>query len=192
MTAPPIPQRLAHRPTLGGLVVPYTSIQTTDRTSLGQSHGIKVGQCIVDKLCGVCGQSLDEQPGKRGPYLFLGTQESIDQGFSRDPANHPECAAYSIAACPMLHGGMKTYAKRPHDWTGKPCPDPGCDCGGWVATDPDEDRGGRPAEQWFRIWARDYVIAVREQGPVTVGNLSGAYFKDQIIKHRAVAQIGTP
>lgn len=183
--APPIPQRLASRPLSGGLVVPYISMPRPGHPGafiLGETHGAKQGDCIVNYLC-----QIDGRPLGSPPYLFLGTQSAIDEGFSAEPALHPECAAYSVAACPMVNGSMPTYAKRERSHDGEPCGDPGCDCGGWTSTP--GDKAGAPAEPWFRIWVFGYAIGVREPGPLTVGNVNGAVFGGQIIKTRLVKAV---
>lgn len=180
MTPPPIPAHLAHRPTRSGLVVPYISITTADGAAhLGQTRAKAVGECIVNYLCQICGRHLD----RRRPLLFLATQEAIDDAFSTEPALHPECAAYSIKACPMVAGRMPTYAKHQTDLTGRPCGESGCDCGGIVSTL--GGRAGQPAPAWFRAWYRDYVIAVADHDAgLVVGNVTGAALVGEPIKIR--------
>ncbi len=180
MSALPIPQRCASRPTLGGLVVPYISLVAEGRAHLGGTHGKRVAECVANYLCQVCGQPLGDPP-----YLFLATQAMIEEGFSSEPALHPECAAYSVKACPMVAGRMSAYNQHPHDVTGAPCNEPGCDCGGWAS---DQSHvAGKPAEAWFRVWVSTYAIGVKEAGPVTVGNVTGCVFKGQIIRVRPAA-----
>src|SRR6476659_217163 len=112
MKPPPIPTRLAQRPTRNGLVVPYISMTDADgKAHLGQTRGIRVGECIVHGWCQICGTPLD----RSRPLLFLVTQENIDDAFTGEPPLHPECAAYSITACPMIAGRMPTYAKHHPD-----------------------------------------------------------------------------
>lgn len=182
MTAPPIPQRCARRPLVGGLVVPYISLVADGRAHLGGTRGSQVADCIANYKCQICSERLVDRP-----ILFLATQTMIDEGFTGEPALHPECAAYSIKACPMVAGQMATYNKHPHDQTGKPCDVQGCDCGGWVATG--HPKAGAPSEAWFKVWVRDYAIGIREPGPVTVGNVTGAVFRGQIVKVRPIASV---
>lgn len=183
MPVPPIPERLAHRPTRSGLVVPYISITTGDGTAhLGQTRTKAVAECIVYRWCQICGRPLD----RSRPLLFLATQQCIDEGFSTEPALHPECAAYSIKACPMVAGRMPTYAKHQTDLAGKPCPDPGCDCGGIVPGLP--GRAGQTAPKWFRAWYRDYAIAVADEAlGLVVGNVTGCGLLGEPVKIRPVA-----
>lgn len=183
MKPPPIPAHLAHRPVRGGLVVPYLSMTTADGTAyLGQTRGKPVGECIVNRLCQICGRRLD--PTR--PLLFLVTQQNIDEAFTGEPALHPECAAYAIKACPMVAGRMPTYAKHQADHTGKPCSDPGCDCAGMVITAP--GRAGQPAPAaWFRAWYRDYAIAVADRtAGLVVGNVTGVGLLGNPIKIRPI------
>jgi len=180
VTSPPVPHRLAGRPTLGGLVVPFVSLEQGGRHHLGQTRGLRVAECIAYRLCQVCGEKLTDRP-----ILFLGTQSMVDEGFSAEPAVHPECGAYSILACPMVAGRMATYAKHPHDATGAPCELPGCDCGGFVVSN--ESPVGAPAEPWLRIWVDGYAIGVRDASePITVGNVTGAVFIGRIVKTRPI------
>ena len=181
MNAPPIPQRCAGRPLLGGLVVPYISLVAEGRTHLGGTHGKRVAECVAHYLCQICGQSLGAPP-----FLFLATPTMVEEGFSGEPALHPECAAYSVKACPMVAGRMATYSKHPHDVTGAPCNLPGCGCGGWVGGE--SAVAGKAAEPWLRVWVRSYAIGVRAAGPVTVGNVSGCVFRGQVVKVRPVAR----
>jgi hypothetical protein len=180
VTAPPIPQRCADRPVVGGLVVPYISLVADGRTRLGGTRGIRVAECVVRGLCQICGQPLTDRP-----ILFLATQTMIDEGFSSEPALHPECAAYSVKACPMVAGRTATYNRHPHDATGQHCGVDGCECGGWTTAE--GGKAGEPAEAWFRVWVSGYAIGVREPGPVTVGNVTGCVFTGRVVKVRQVA-----
>jgi hypothetical protein len=160
--------------------VPYISLVQDGRAHLGGTRGIRVAKCIVDQLCQICGQKIEDRP-----TLFLCTQSMIDDGFTSEPPLHAVCGAYSAKACPMIAGRMATYAKHPHDATGQPCDVEGCDCGGWV-TSGDGGKAGQLTEPWFRVWVSGYAIGVREEGPATVGNVSGAVFRGQIVKIRPV------
>jgi hypothetical protein len=185
MTAPPIPERCASRPLVGGLVVPYISLVRDGRAHLGGTRGIRVAECIAARRCQICGQPITDMP-----ILFLCTQSMIDDGFTSEPPLHAECGAYSAEACAMIAGRMATYSKNPHDATGQPCGLEGCDCAGWV-TGTGGGKAGEPAEPWFRVWVSGYAIGVREAGPVTVGNVTGAVFEGRIVKTRPIRQAVT-
>jgi hypothetical protein len=180
MSTPPIPLRAVQRPTAGGLVVPYISLEHGGRHHLGRTRGIRVAECFVDCLCQICGQKITGRP-----ILFLGTQTMIDEGFTGEPPVHPECGAYSAQACPMVAGRMGTYAKNPYDPTGTQCDEPGCSCGGWTTSD--SRTAGQPSEPWFQIWVSDYAIAIRDANePINVGNVTGAHFAGRIVKTRPI------
>lgn len=185
MSAPPIPTRLADRPTVGGLVVPWISMRLpadggAQRYFLGQTWGLRMAQCVVDGLCQVCGQRLDPPP-----YTLLVTDDQLERGHTEEPAMHRECAAYSIRACPMVAGQMASYAKHQIDHTGKPCTEPGCQCGGWVSDT--DHRAGAPARPWFQLWVSDYAISISDAAkPITVGNVNGLVWATPVIKIRPI------
>jgi hypothetical protein len=157
----PIPARLAGRPIVGGLAVPYISIDFGDGTyALGETHNRKAVECILGFRCQACGQPL------RHPVVVLATDEQVERKWTEEPGLHPECAAYSVKACPMLAGRMDSYRKAPARAPGKPCDKPGCDCGGWVPTSEHERVGGRPARPWFAVWLPTYQFATDDHGQV--------------------------
>lgn len=180
MSTPPIPARLAHRPTRSGLAVPYISMEIDGQALLGEVRGIRVAECVVNRLCQACGQKILQRP-----FVFLVTQQMLDDGFSPEPPLHPECAAYSIKACPMVAGRMPTYSRAERDHTGKPCTVEGCDCGGIVTHN--EGKRGEPSVPWFSAWIPDYQIAVRStELPLVVGNVNGCLFTGAPVKVRPV------
>jgi len=160
VTRPAIPVCLAHRPVIGGLAAPYITVEHRDGTAtLGAVHSRRVDECLVKRLCQACGRPL----GTRA-VVFV-RQTDIDHGYSAEPALHPECAAYSSRACPVLAGTMTRYRSAPRNITDKRCPDPGCDCAGWVEDD-DQVRAGRTVEPYYALWMRlgDYGLAADERG----------------------------
>jgi hypothetical protein len=161
MTAPPIPLRLAGRPTMGGLVVPWISVQHRDgRAILGAIHGSRTDTCIRQRRCQTCGDPLGER------IVLFARPRDIARGYIAEPALHPDCAAYSAKACPMINGSMTKYRTSPHKVDGKPCGEPGCDCAGWISADDQKARSDQPAEPWFALWITpgDYRTAVNEHG----------------------------
>lgn len=181
MTAPPIPARLAHRPTVGGLVVPWITVQHADGgAALGAVHASRQDLCVRKRLCQIDGQPL----GSR--IVLFARQSDLDRRFVAEPGLHPECADYSARACPMLAGRMDHYRTAPRNLAGKPCAVPGCDCAGWVAHDDPDDsaRVGHSAERFFAVWihADQYRVAVDSSS----GGLAGVAIPPDPLRVRLV------
>lgn len=161
MTAPPIPVRLADRPTVGGLVVPWISVQHRDgRAALGAVHGSRVDTCLMGRRCQTCGGLLGDR------LVLFARPRDFARGYVAEPGMHPDCAAYSAKACPMVNGSMGRYRASRHNVEGKPCGEQGCDCPGWVSADNQDARLAGGAEAWFAVWLRlsDYGLATDEKG----------------------------
>ena len=69
----------------------------------------------------------------------------------------------------MVSGRTEIYPERPKVVTGHrggKCPDPSCECGGWVETDPEHsaDMGGQRALPWYACWIRpgDYTVTAHK------------------------------
>lgn len=156
MTRPPVPMRLDARPRQGGLVVPWVSIELADGTfDLGNMHNTRVSQCYIRNLCQIDGERITP------PYVFFLSDKGLEDMTTNEPPVHPECAAYSKLACPMVAGRMTHYRRTPsrtHGDAGKTCATPGCDCGGWVATPGVASNAGRAALRWHMVWCNDYAI----------------------------------
>lgn len=153
----PIPARCAGRPLAGGRVVPHVSVMLRDgRPVLGAVHRNKAMRCITDYRCQICGDPLTR------PLVVLVTDEQLAQRYSPEAALHPECAAYSMRACPAVAGDV-TALRIPDRHEGTECPDPGCDCAGWVTTGSDKaSRRGEVIGQWWAVWLDDYAIAIND------------------------------
>ncbi len=152
MTRIPIPARLAGRPLHKGLVVPWVSVVLGDGTAvLGNLHGSKTARALLNKLCQICGDKLEQ------PLVLFASATALDLGQTSEPGMHPECAAYSAKACPMVNGQMKHFQTTDRV-AGQPCDKPGCDCGGWASSD--GANRGRAAEPWFAVWIDDYAVGV--------------------------------
>jgi hypothetical protein len=179
--SPPIPARLAHRPTHAGLVVPWVSVVLADGTPvLGNLHGTRADAAFLDKLCQICGEKLSR------PIVFFASASAHARGQTPEPGMHPECAAYSARACPMVNGRMKVWqaSDRAH---GMACPDPGCDCAGWMDT-PGGPTPGAPAEPWFAVWVDDYQIGIGSDGRPN----AAIYANLTPLKVRPLAAAGCP
>lgn len=175
----PIPERLAGRPTVGGLVVPYITLRTSRGWHLGQVSEKHRLECVRDYRCQICGQRLDADR-----FVLLVRQSDIQHRYSVEPAMHPECAAYSAQACPMVAGRMRHYRATPRDTTTLTCPDPDCRCAVLAVDDSEEERAARDAEPWFSVWCRgsDYRLAASPDG-----KLLGLHIPDQPLKQRTVS-----
>jgi hypothetical protein len=151
MADTPIPARLAHRPTQGGLVVPWIAVQLADGThDFAACVGRQVNLAMLDQLCQVCGDPIPP------PIVFFAAADQLDDMLLDAPPLHPECAAYSAQACPMVAGHLATYRRHASraSTNRQPCAEPGCDCGGWVATE--ERERGATALAWSAVWCRSY------------------------------------
>jgi hypothetical protein len=165
---PPIPLALAHRPTVGGLVVPWVNITLADGgVDFRGIHNSKWLRAWQAGLCQVCGNPLLGHVA----VVLLGGPNQLASYFDEAPL-HPWCASYTAKACPMVAGRLERYAARPQvseGHRGKACPEPGCDCGGWQHHGPARPHGGDPAHQWWAVWCRSYSLAVTPQGRLLGG-----------------------
>lgn len=106
--APPIPLRLTDRPTAAGLVVPVVTPQAGRRWLFGLLDADLRDRCLSERRCQICGDPL-------GPTLVLLLRESdLPERCTSEPALHPECAAYTQRACPMIAGRMNRYRATAH------------------------------------------------------------------------------
>ncbi|WP_431897870.1 hypothetical protein [Nonomuraea sp. bgisy101] len=179
---PPIPVRLAHRSTVGGLVQPWVNITLADGTlDFRGIHGTRWRQAWTERRCQTCGQ-----PHSPLMVFLGGTNQIADGGYFDEPPLHPECAAYVRQACPMVAGRMHHYRAGPsvtEGPRGDACGKPGCACGGYTASDQllhgdgsvtirraDQTSGtGAPAHAWYAVTARGYQLAVTPEGQLLGG-----------------------
>ncbi|MEV2277767.1 hypothetical protein AB0I72_19485 [Nocardiopsis sp. NPDC049922] len=159
MTAPPIPVHLAHRLTVGGRAVPWVSLETDRGHHLGQVDDAKRARAIIDRRCQICGEPLN--PAR---YVLFGRETDRTRGYVVEPAMHPECAAYTAKACPMLAGDLDHYRRTPLDVSDRTSPD-----GYPLAPAPDNGhRAGKPSEPYLQVWAdgSDYRAGLCDEGVV--------------------------
>lgn len=133
---------LAHLPVVGGLAVPWITPCTADgRHLFGTIDGGRAAHALRHRWCGVCGRPL----GRR--LVLLLRLSDLARQCTNEPALHPQCAAYTCAACPMIAGRLAHYrsAPAPLDPTMLPPSDT-------------ESRLGARAEPWFAVWLTDYDV----------------------------------
>ncbi|HEV7651360.1 MAG TPA: hypothetical protein VGP26_24685 [Actinophytocola sp.] len=185
MTAvPPIPVTCAHRPTIGGLVRPWINVELADGgLDFRSQHRRRAEHAITARLCQVCGTPL------RHPVVLLGGPDQLRRLMFGEPPLHPECAAYTSYACPMVAGRMASARTAPalaEGPRGAACPDDGCDCGGWTNhSNPGGADAHREPHPWFAIYATAYSH-VRDQH----GTLLAITSPDAVRRVRLVSRPG--
>ncbi|WP_157120571.1 hypothetical protein [Nocardia fusca] len=144
-----VPERLAGSPTAQGMAVPYITVAHRDRSRpvWGQLDPARLLTALVDRLCQICGQPLEDPA-----VLHLRPADYL-RGITPEPATHQDCGAYSTRMCPMLAGQMQRYNPVVRDEFTR-CDDPACGCRTWGRSEPDPNhtpREGQPAEAWYRV-----------------------------------------
>lgn len=105
---PGIPLSMAHLPTVGGLAVPWITARTGDgRHLFGAVDADRKDQALLRRLCGVCGRRHDER------LVLLMRLSDLPRQSTAEPALHPTCTAYTIAAYPMVGGRLDHYRTTP-------------------------------------------------------------------------------
>ncbi|TDB86466.1 hypothetical protein E1264_17870 [Actinomadura sp. KC216] len=169
----PIPVPCAHRPTVGGLVVPWVTLRHPHAGwLLGRTRSDLMAACVRERRCQTCGEPL----GAR--VVVMCRPEDLAQGYTAEPGMHPECAAYAGRACPMLAGRMDHHHRHPVSMAHLRCDNPACACQVWGDSPDRQTRAGQPADDYIAVWldARDYRPAVDERGKVRGVALRGVRF----------------
>ncbi|GAA0908690.1 hypothetical protein [Virgisporangium aurantiacum] len=158
---PPIPVRLAHRPTLGGLVVPFITPRTYDgRYLFGGVDPRRQRQCLIRRLCSVCGDALLARPVDR--LVLLMRLSDLPFRRTSEPALDPVCAAYTQAACPMVAGQLSNYRSVPMR------------LGVGMAPAADQAaRLGATAEPWFAVWLPRYDTVIEPRNGQPAASYAG-------------------
>jgi hypothetical protein len=167
---PPIPEWLTKQPTVGGLVVPWITPRTADgRYLLGSVNANLAGFALQRRLCGVCGRSLKDDPHLAGRMMLLMRLCDVARRCSHEPALHPQCAAYTIAACPMVGGHLDHYRSTAArlDSTMVPASDAAA-------------RRGSSAEAWFSVWLSGYEVITDH------GNPAASYTSAHLLRIRSI------
>lgn len=162
MTTPPIPERLAHLPVQGGLVVPVIAVARGDgQFDHGVNNATAAREMIRRGLCGICAEPLTG--------VVVAVTAKPETGYATDPPMHPECAAYSMRACPMLAGRLPRYRDRSQS----------------DAVDPTlpVHRGEPAPPTWYAVWLTRYSQAIGGEPPRLIG---AAWDADDVLKIREV------
>jgi hypothetical protein len=158
-TPPPIPVHLAEFPTIGGLVVPYTTLRHRNgNAALGLVDGVRVEHCLHEQRCGVCAGVIS------GRMVFLVRAVDLVRKCSTEPALCPPCAAYTIKACPMVRGFMEHYRKTVPSFVSRQCGDERCPCWAWAPPNPSTARYGDTADKWYALWTLQYQVNHDQDG----------------------------
>jgi hypothetical protein len=115
---PPCPDRIAKLPIAkNGYPVPFFVSWVDGEPEFRAADSVKMVKAVNEKRCWVCGQHL----GKTLAFL-LGPMCTINRVVS-EPPSHPECADYSVRACPFL--SKPQMVRRDNDLPDGTIPPPG-------------------------------------------------------------------
>ena len=165
-TTPAIPSRLTAQPVAAGVAVPWIVLRHTNGTPvLGLVDGRRQRLCLAFRRCQACGKPLTS------PLVLIARPRDMAIGYVTDPGLHPECAAYSAAACPMLAGTMQHYRSVPRPGRQWRCGDPRCDCRAWAPGPGGAHRSGHTAEPFAAIWISlaDYRLVSDPKSAAPIG-----------------------
>ena len=90
-----------------GLPIPYAQLRLDGRPDFRSLDAERAARCVNERLCGICGRSLDYW------IAFIGGPSCRTNRLFKDPAMHPECAEYAARACPFIAGSKTKYSTRP-------------------------------------------------------------------------------
>jgi hypothetical protein len=163
-TRPPIPASLAHRPERGGLAQPWVNVELADGgVDFRSAHQTRFAECWTSCRCQSCGRPTGDPA-----VLVCGPRQILNRRFDEPPLC-PPCALYVSKACPMVNGRAEVYPQRPRvsqGHRGKTCTEAGCECGGWIESDPEHsaDQGGQRALPWYACWFHpaDYTVTAHK------------------------------
>lgn len=95
-----IPKRMEKLPKdTNGIPIPYsTYIEKNGKPNFSVIARSKVQNCIQNKICSICGQSLETNI-----WLIAGAMVALNpRGAYIDPPIHIECGRYALKVCPYL------------------------------------------------------------------------------------------
>jgi hypothetical protein len=166
-TPPPIPVHLADFPTIGGLVIPFTTLKHQNgKAALGLVRIDLQEQCLRERRCGVCGQLVPDR------MVFFMRPADLARKCSVEPGLCPPCAAYTQKACPMVSGFMAHYRLSVAPFVERRCGDPECTCQVWLPPDDRSSRLGAEAEPWYLLWTLQYRL-IRDPEGRTAADFTG-------------------
>lgn len=99
-----IPGFLSHLQVYHGMPVPFVQLVANGVPDFRVTDREKMMQCLIGKLCGICGRSLGQI------VWFTGGPACVENRLFHDPAMHEDCARYAKAICPFLNGSRKNYS----------------------------------------------------------------------------------
>ena len=167
---PAIPLRLAGRPTIGGLVVPWTTGRTPDgRYRFGAVDLDRHNRAMTERLCQTCGTPLEDR------IVFAMRDSDLRTLTSHEPGMHLVCAGYAATACPMLAGRMHHY--RAGSLAGQLA-----DLGVSSHGDPTDARAGATTEPWQLVWASGYRLYTHPRTDL----LAAMLLPEQILRVRRI------
>lgn len=189
LNRPPIPATCEARPVIGGVVIPWANVELADGgVDFRSQHESKVQRCWIEGLCQVCGNPITP------PIVIFGGPRQVAALQFDEPPLHPECAVYVSRACPMVAGRIDRYATRDavsKGHRGSICPDPKCDCGGWVPTPGIRPGpGGDPAHDWYAVYVSGYSLGVTDDRPDRVHAAVVAPDQIRVIRHVSTPGVG--
>jgi hypothetical protein len=166
---PNIPLRLAGRPTIGGLVVPWTTGRTPDgRYRFGAVDLDRHNRAMTERLCQTCGEPLQDR------IVFAMRDSDLRSLTSYEPGLHPVCSAYAAKAC-RVAGRMDHY--RAESLAGQLA-----DLGIASQGDPTGARAGAIAEGWQLVWANGYRLYTHPRTKL----LAAMLLPEQILRVRRI------
>jgi len=161
---PPIPVHLAKFPTIGGLIVPFITLQHRNgKAALGLVDATRVEYCLREQRCGVCGRVIENR------MVFLMREIDLVRKCSNEPGMCPPCAAYTERACPMVGGYMVHYRQNMAPFVLRKCNDDQCLCRLWAPPEESSARPGAVAERWYALWTLHYDLVRDPQGRLAAG-----------------------
>lgn len=94
----PMPERIARLPrTASGYPIPFFVAYVDGVPDLKLLDGRKQLVCIQNRLCGICGESVEP-----GEIAFITGPKGVENRVCTDPGMHEGCAEYAVHVCPFM------------------------------------------------------------------------------------------